>query len=347
MASRNRPRASQLKDEIDEERSLWTQIQADAKQIDQLMEESDKASSEILELGSRQQARIADGRQPSESIDNRIEALLRENIRITEDINEINITEKIQVLEGLRNSNETETLNTSRANSVGKAQRERPNKRKMTDSAFDDHDSIAADSPAANPIANPSPKVVIAQKDRLMAKSGSSRAGSVPMGRESSVKVEDDKDDFGKDPKHRLHVGTEVLYRNNKSRSLEGEGILCRVTTVIGEGKQRRYEIIDSDPEPPTPALPYRASVNHLVAIPSPSITNISLPDLPRGRNVLAMYPGTTTFYKAEVVRGWVGRREGTKEGGADEGMVRLKFEGEDETDREMNVERRYVLPDK
>lgn len=66
----------------------------------------------------------------------------------------------------------------------------------------------------------------------------------------------------------RLAPQTEVLYRNNaKNRSssssanYEGEGILCRVTSVIGEGKQRRYEIIDADPDPPTPSVPYRASV--------------------------------------------------------------------------------------
>ena len=40
--------------------------------------------------------------------------------------------------------------------------------------------------------------------------------------------------------KHKLHVNTEVLYRN-KAKAAEGEGILCRVTSVIGEGKQRRY----------------------------------------------------------------------------------------------------------
>jgi len=63
---------------------------------------------------------------------------------------------------------------------------------------------------------------------------------------------------------------------------------------------------------------------------------------------VLALYPGTTTFYKAEVVRGWVGVAKGEAGKGKDEeGMVRLRFEGEDEADREMTVERRYVLPDK
>ena len=37
----------------------------------------------------------------------------------------------------------------------------------------------------------------------------------------------------------KLVAGTEVLYRN-KGRTAEGEGILCSVTSVTGEGKQRR-----------------------------------------------------------------------------------------------------------
>ena len=134
--------------------------------------------------------------------------------------------------------------------------------------------------------------------------------------------------------------------------SFEGEGILCRVTSVIGEGKQRRYEIIDADPDPPTPSVPYRASVNHLIPIPPPS-SNTTLPDLSKGKNVLALYPGTTTFYKAEVVTVWrqidgkVKKEDGSKEGEPVDNLVRLRFEGEDEADREMSVERRYVLPDR
>ncbi len=86
------------------------------------------------------------------------------------------------------------TSSASRATSVGhsKSGRDRQGKRKLTD--VDDRDSIAADSPGG-----PSPKVVISsQKDRLVAKSHGSRAGSVPAGREGSVKVEDDRDDLGK-----------------------------------------------------------------------------------------------------------------------------------------------------
>lgn len=70
---------------------------------------------------------------------------------------------------------------------------------------------------------------------------------------------------------------------------------------------------------------------------------------------MLALYPGTTTFYKAEVVSGWkspgVGgngvKKEEGEQGNSQDVMVRLRFEGEDEADREMDVERRFVLPDK
>ena len=37
MAARSRPRGGQIKDEYDEERSLWNQIKSDARHIDQLM----------------------------------------------------------------------------------------------------------------------------------------------------------------------------------------------------------------------------------------------------------------------------------------------------------------------
>jgi SAGA-associated factor 29 len=122
----------------------------------------------------------------------------------------------------------------------------------------------------------------------------------------------------------------EVFYRN-KARATEGEGILCIVTSVSGEGKQRRYEIIDADPEPPTPPQATRASVTQLVPIPP---SNASLPNMEAKKPVFALYPGTTTFYKAEVVS----QRDGQ--------TVRLKFEGEEEAGRETDVERRYVLPD-
>ncbi|KAF2740258.1 hypothetical protein EJ04DRAFT_572537 [Polyplosphaeria fusca] len=357
MAARSRPRAGQLKDELDEERSIWSQIRADAKRVDQLLAESNKVSKRIVELQEEQSARIARGDNPSASTDADLEKNLRENIRLTEEIqNHIesesgsnDILKQLEILAALRDAHEPEPISTSRAASVGKP-RDRT-KRKHTDS-LDDRDSIAAESPGGGG-GGPSPKVMTSTKERFMAKSGGSRAGSVPIVRESSVKAEDaaESAELAKAPeKTRLTLNTEVLYRTPKTRQ-EGEGILCRVTSVIGEGKQRRYEIIDSDPDPPVPNQPYRASVKDLVPIP-PAEAEKTLGDLKTGLRVLALYPGTTTFYKAEVVVGWKGFADGGKvkeeEGvSAQAYLVRLRFEGEDEADREMDVERRYVLPDR
>ncbi|KAF7674711.1 hypothetical protein GT037_007471 [Alternaria burnsii] len=355
MAARSRPRG-QLKEEFDEERVIWNSIKTDGRRVDQLMKESDVLQEKISAIVAEQSARIDRGEETSARLDDELEDLLRDNIR--------NLNEAQTLLQPVEGGNDVHTQMTllaalrmseeappsaSRATSVGhgKSGRDRQGKRKLTES-IDDRDSIAADSPGG-----PSPKVVISsQKDRLVAKSGSSRAGSVPVAREGSVKI--DEDDSGKEVRPRLSPQTEVLYRNNaknrsssSSMSFEGEGILCRVTSVIGEGKQRRYEIIDADPDPPTPSVPYRASVNHLIPIPPPS-SNTTLPDLSKGKNVLALYPGTTTFYKAEVVAVWrqidgkVKKEDGSKEGETVDNLVRLRFEGEDEADREMSVERRY-----
>lgn len=148
----------------------------------------------------------ARGDEPSARIDSELEEALRENIRILNETQTLvqaveggnDICTQITLLSALRASEEA-TTSASRATSVGhgKSGRDRQGKRKLTDS-LDDRDSIAADSPGG-----PSPKVVISsQKDRLVAKSGGSRAGSVPV-REGSVKPEDDRDELGKGKKTR------------------------------------------------------------------------------------------------------------------------------------------------
>lgn len=69
----------------------------------------------------------------------------------------------------------------------------------------------------------------------------------------------------------------------------------------------------------------------------------VAIPDKNEGlvtpeikRTVLAMYPGTTTFYRADVIA--------VKAKDLRPGHVRLKFEDEDDTNTELDVERRYVL---
>lgn len=158
--------------------------------------------------------RSARGAQPSDRIDDELETNLRELIRLDNEIvgllksseGDNDISTQINILSALRSSDDTPT-SASRATSVGKS-RDRQGKRKVTDS-LDDRDSIAADSPG------PSPKVVISQKDKLIAKSTSSRAGSVPAGREGSVKAEDDENGKGK-------KGRSSIPRSSSSSSKRG-----------------------------------------------------------------------------------------------------------------------------
>jgi len=125
---------------------------------------------------------------------------------------------------------------------------------------------------------------------------------------------------------------SEVAYRlpKQKGGGQEGEFIQCIIIDITGEGGKRRYTIQDPEPdEAGGHGHVYKATANSLIPIPKDST---GLPSYPVGKQVLAMYPETTMFYRAEVM--------GTKR----DGTCRLKFEGEEEVGKETEVERRLVL---
>lgn len=92
--------------------------------------------------------------------------------------------------------------------------------------------------------------------------------------------------------------------------------------------RHHSYEIQDTEPDEGMEVTPWKASASSLIAVPPPGAV---LPALPKGKQVFALYPGTNTFYKAEMVSM---RRDG----------CRVKFEGEEPADKEVDVERRHVL---
>ncbi|ROV88349.1 hypothetical protein VSDG_09402 [Cytospora chrysosperma] len=110
------------------------------------------------------------------------------------------------------------------------------------------------------------------------------------------------------------------------------EWYLGKVKQVLGEGKGRRYIVKDEDPDVPSPARKeYKMSASAMIPIPPPTTTD--LPKLEKGKTVLALYPDSTTFYKAEVT----GMDTGT-------GNVNLRFEGEEQSGTQQVVERRFVV---
>ncbi|KAJ5553956.1 hypothetical protein N7513_003915 [Penicillium frequentans] len=127
-----------------------------------------------------------------------------------------------------------------------------------------------------------------------------------------------------------LVVGAQVVFKHNKNKQgVEGEGIQCIIKNISGDGhKKRWYDVQDPEPnENGEQGAVYKTTASSLIPIPQMSG---SLPSFPTGKQVLARYPDTTTFYRAEVM-------------GAKKDVYRLKFEGE-EDDKEMEVDRRYVL---
>lgn len=126
-----------------------------------------------------------------------------------------------------------------------------------------------------------------------------------------------------------LVVGAEVVFKHNKNKQgIEGEGIQCIIKTISGEGHRKRYDIQDPEPnENGEQGAVYRTGAASLIPIPKAGST---LPSFSVGKQVLARYPDTTTFYRAEVM-------------GSKKDTYRLKFEGE-EDDKEMEVDKRFVL---
>jgi SAGA-associated factor 29 len=126
--------------------------------------------------------------------------------------------------------------------------------------------------------------------------------------------------------------GQDVVFKPKPTSNTEGtEWMLGRVQQVLGEGKSRRYMVQDADPDlPPDQRIEYRTSASSMIPIPA---AGVELPELERGKTVLALYPDSTMFYKAEVM----GSDAAT-------GKVSLRFEGEENSVTLQLVDRRYVV---
>ena len=91
------------------------------------------------------------------------------------------------------------------------------------------------------------------------------------------------------------------------------------------------YDVQDPEPDPAGKQNVHKATARDLIPIPQ---VGTQLPIFPNGTTVFARYPETDTFYKAKV-------RSFQK------GRYTLKFEGEEEEGKEMEVDKRFVLDSK
>lgn len=129
-------------------------------------------------------------------------------------------------------------------------------------------------------------------------------------------------------PSEPIEVGSEVAYKSKKT----GEWIQCICTKVSGDGL--RFEV--KDPEPDEFGKPggiFKCNSKEILLIPPVTMKRTQTPNYPANTKVLARYPETTTFYPAIVC------------GSKRDGTCKLRFDGEEEIDKETEVERRLVLP--
>lgn len=183
------------------------------------------------------------------------------------------------------------------------------------------------DGPSDSPVPSPA-------DNRQIKKLGTSRTGSQPPNRPEGTPSE--ASERTSKPKIVYAQNEEVAFkRKTAAKPEEQDWILGKVSRVIGEGKSRRYEVEDPFPDTNTGStgpVMYKSSASQMVPIPP---EGAPLEDYEIGKRVLALYPDTTTFYRAEV--------KAMLDGGAN---VQLLFE--DEAAGELKVvTRRLVLDHK
>ncbi|KAI0473300.1 SGF29 tudor-like domain-containing protein [Xylariaceae sp. FL0804] len=121
----------------------------------------------------------------------------------------------------------------------------------------------------------------------------------------------------------------EVAFKPKPAANEQTDWILGIVQEVRGEGKSRRYRVLDADVDENGHQKDFRTSASSMIPIPKEGTV---LAPLDEGRVVLALYPNTTTFYKAEVI------------GMDGDAKVNLKFEGEESSNTMQAVTRRHVV---
>ncbi|SCU90809.1 LAME_0E10110g1_1 [Lachancea meyersii CBS 8951] len=131
-------------------------------------------------------------------------------------------------------------------------------------------------------------------------------------------------------PSEPIVLESEVAYK--PKRGGDGEWFQCQVIKISNDGT--KFEVRDPEPdELGNPGQVYKCSWKDIILLPAVSVPKHQTPNYPSGTKVLARYPETTTFYPAVVI------------GHKRDGTCKLRFDGEEEVDKETEVARRLVLP--
>ncbi|KAK8092801.1 hypothetical protein PG999_014388, partial [Apiospora kogelbergensis] len=330
MSQRNRPRGPSRNNEAvgrGEEFQLWQNTRERMTAVLKSINETSRLTRDVAANDKSAAAKVKAGESPNQFL-KEMDKLLRAGVKVTDaTAQEIKaIIEQLKILKAVKEANEMETTNQLTSSSRSATQRAKESA--TASSSVYDFDG-AGDSPVPSP--NPSASRRSAggagsskgDRDSLDRSTPAAKAGSVePQGAASAAaSAARSKVSFSK--------GDHVAFKPKGANNEPTDWILGYVQEVRGEGKSRRYKVIDADPDEAGNRSEFRTSASNMIVI---SKEKDPLPPLDTGKVVLALYPNTTTFYKAEVM------------GMTEDGNVNLKFEGEESSNTMQSVTRHYVL---
>lgn len=252
-----------------------------------------------------------------------LDAVLRKGVKINDEgLAQVKkIIEETKILSALQKAKEKESLEQSLPRSTSRAKDSAP-----ASSVYD------FDGSGDSPVPSPNPSVA----RRMAGSSGgkADRSDSVPPKLDRSTPKAGSVEPQGPAAglarsKVTFAKGDEVAFRPKPQNNEQTDWILGIVEDVRGEGKSRRYKVLDADVDDAGEKKTFRTSASSMIAIPK---DGTPLPPLENKKLVLALYPNTTTFYKAEVM---------SMDG---DGKVNLKFEGEESSNTMQAVGRRHVV---
>lgn len=294
-----------------EEAALWTEI---TQSLAKIRAEEKSFEADIPDAIMNRESIIADqlnhGISPALAAIDELSKYIRDGVKFSESTAAAirQTVEKISILLALIKGNEAER---------GSNSRESHGRSSVTD------DVGSMDSPVPSPAEN-----------KHVRKMGNGRTSSLPpKGKDTPRKYDNGEPttstSTSSTKKIEFSKGQEVAFRPKPEfPTTETDWIQGKVTKVIGEGKSRRYKVEDVAPDEGKQPKDFLTSASSMCPIP-PDDAILGPYDV--GKRVLALYPETTTFYRAEV-----------KAMLDDGNRVRLIFDGDEDSTKE--VERRFVL---
>jgi SAGA-associated factor 29 len=304
---------------------MWNKIIQDLRKA---KEKNDKQKALGEQIATLNEKIAKEGNKPTLNEHYQLDTLYRQLLKLSEEERAIlqdepsDVIKNLGLLTALRSASEAEVP--PRSSFLNKPRKKR-----------NDTDLSGVDSPGPSTSAMPDRLNRVKGSMHRSASVSSTHARDARDSRDGVlIKVEDGTEGTKgalAEKSGQFVIGAEVVFKHNKNKQGEGEGegIQCIIKGISGEGHKKRYYDVQ-DPEPNEngeQGAVYKTTAAFLIPIPQ---VGSSLPSFLVGKQVLARYPDTTTFYRAEVM-------------GSKKDVYRLKFEGE-EDDKETEVDKRFVL---